>query len=345
MMRLSLLNLTKSYGKGARPALDGVTLEVEPGERLALLGPSGCGKTTALKIIAGLLEPDSGDVLLDGASLLPVKPERRGLAMMFQQPLLFPYMTVADNVGFGLRMHKLAPDVIAKSTAAMLKKVQLENFGGRMPSELSGGQQQRVALARALVVEPKVLLLDEPLSDLDSNLREDMQDLLMDLQAQSGVTTVFVTHDQTEAVRLSHRIALMLDGRIHQIGPPEDLFARPADLATARFFGGRNFFPGSVIGGQFEASFGTLKLPDGIQDGPAQLTIRPESIVPSPSGINSFAAKITHKRFLGAEARLTLELKGVAVELAGAPDSMRESHPGASMSISFPPQSLWILRS
>ena len=214
MTQVSIQKLTKIYPGADTPALDQLSLEIPTGELTALLGPSGCGKTTTMKMIAGLLEPTSGDVTFDGRSVLRDKPEDRGVVMVFQNYLLFPYMSVADNVGFGLKMRKIDPAEIKRRVGEMLDLVKLPDLGDRKPSALSGGQQQRVALARALIVQPDVLLLDEPLSNLDAHLRFEMRDLIRSLQQEMGITTIFVTHDQEEAVVLADRVALILDGQM-----------------------------------------------------------------------------------------------------------------------------------
>ncbi|SVA92633.1 uncharacterized protein METZ01_LOCUS145487, partial [marine metagenome] len=203
-----LSNLSQHYPNTEQPALDRLNLDIESGQLNALLGPSGCGKTTAMKMIAGILMPTGGDILFDGDSVLSTPAERRGAVMVFQNYLLFPYMSVGDNVGFGLKMARVDKSTIKKKVLEMLELVQLPGVEDRKPSQLSGGQQQRIALARALIVEPKILLLDEPLSNLDAHLRDEMRELIRGIQRKMGITTVFVTHDQEEAVMLADKIAL-----------------------------------------------------------------------------------------------------------------------------------------
>ena len=207
MTQVAIKELTKVYPGADAPSVDNLTLDIGSGDLAALLGPSGCGKTTTMKMIAGLLPPTAGDVAFDGRSVLNDKPENRGVVMVFQNYLLFPYMSVADNIGFGLKMRKVPRGEIARRVGEMLELVRLPDLGARRPRELSGGQQQRVALARALIVKPRVLLLDEPLSNLDAHLRFEMRDLIRGLQQEMGITTIFVTHDQEEAVVLADRIA------------------------------------------------------------------------------------------------------------------------------------------
>ena len=234
-LALRLDRVTAGYQH--RRVLNDLTLRVEPGTLTALVGPSGCGKTTVLKVIAGLLQPESGEVWFGDERVTQVAAEKRGIAMVFQKPLLFPHRSVAENVGFGLEMRGWTQERRRAAVQSALTMVQLEGFGGRRPKELSGGQEQRVTLARALVTEPRVLLLDEPLSALDEHLRAEMRGLIRTLQARLAITTVFVTHDQREACEIADEIALMLDGGIAQAGPPRLFFTDPASDAVARFFG------------------------------------------------------------------------------------------------------------
>ncbi len=227
-------------------AVHNLSLTVRRGEFFTLLGPSGCGKTTTLRMIAGLLEPDAGEILFDGRAVTRVPPWQRNIGMVFQNYALWPHMTVFDNVAFGLVERRVARDQIGSLVEEALRLVGLEGLGGRLPSQLSGGQQQRVALARAVVVEPALLLLDEPLSNLDARLRVQMRNELVKLQRQLGITTIYVTHDQDEALMLSTRIAVMHNGHLVQLGTPQDVYERPADTFVADFLGGANFLPGTI---------------------------------------------------------------------------------------------------
>ena len=251
MTHVSIKNLTKVYPGLTVPSLDNLSLEINSGSLTALLGPSGCGKTTTMKMIAGLLDQTSGDVTFDGTSILKEKPENRGVVMVFQNHLLFPYMNVQDNIGFGLKMRNVHKDEIFNRVIKMLDLVKLPNMENRMPKELSGGQQQRVALARALIVQPRVLLLDEPLSNLDAHLRFEMRDLIRNLQQSMGITTIFVTHDQEEAVVLADQVALILDGKLKQYAQPDVFYKKPIDVVTAKFFGGQNFIKGTSKNNHF----------------------------------------------------------------------------------------------
>ncbi len=245
MSFLVLEALTKRFG--GHVAVDGLSLGVDKGEFVALLGPSGCGKTTTLQMIAGFVEPTSGAVRLEGRDLLAMKPSRRGLGIVFQSYALFPHMTVAENVAFGLEMQGVAAAERTRRVGETLELVGLTAFTGRFPRQLSGGQQQRVALARALVIRPQILLLDEPLSNLDAKLREEMQIELRQIQRTVGTTTILVTHDQAEAMALSDRIVVMNHGRAEQIAPPHEAYERPATEFVAGFLGRINRVDGRAV--------------------------------------------------------------------------------------------------
>jgi putative spermidine/putrescine transport system ATP-binding protein len=245
MSFLELQGLTKRFG--AHVAVDGLSLTVEKGEFVSLLGPSGCGKTTTLQLIAGFVEPTAGAIRLEGRDLLAVKPARRGLGIVFQSYALFPHMTVAENVAFGLEMQGVAAVERTRRVGETLELVGLAAFSGRFPRQMSGGQQQRVALARALVIKPQILLLDEPLSNLDAKLREEMQIELRQIQRSLGTTTILVTHDQGEAMALSDRLVVMNHGRAEQIGAPHDAYERPATPFVASFLGKTNLVNGSTV--------------------------------------------------------------------------------------------------
>ncbi|MDE0529912.1 MAG: ABC transporter ATP-binding protein [Albidovulum sp.] len=345
MTQVSLRDLTKVYQGEFEPSLDRLSLEIDSGELAALLGPSGCGKTTTMKMIAGLLEPTSGDVQFDGRSILHEKPEKRGVVMVFQNYLLFPYMSVAENIGFGLKMRKVGKLETSRRVGEMLDLVKLPDLGNRRPSELSGGQQQRVALARALIVEPDVLLLDEPLSNLDAHLRFEMRDLIRGLQQELGITTIFVTHDQEEAVVLADKVALILDGRLKQYAGAEEFYNRPVDEATARFFGGQNFVAGSSDGSRFESALGSLDLPEGAASGKGKLTFRPENvrIGDSASATNRMTASLAEKLFMGTQTRLKLRIGGELIDAIANPNEVAEFSKGDEIEISLPPSSLWVL--
>jgi ABC-type Fe3+/spermidine/putrescine transport system ATPase subunit len=337
---LELRDLSHRYGGGTSPALSGLSIGVEPGELVAFLGPSGCGKTTALKIVAGLLRPTSGEVLVDGDRVTDVPPERRGAAMVFQKPLLFPHMSVAQNIGFGLRMRSVPRDRMEKRVDRALRNVRMEGVADRRPGELSGGQQQRVALARALVTEPRLLLLDEPLSALDASLRGEMRELVREVQEQGGYTTVFVTHDQEEAVVLANRIVLLFEGRLQMYDEPQAFYDRPATRRIAGFFGATNFIPGRARDGRVETVLGDLSLSRAAPSGDVTLTIRPEAARLGP-GENCFPARITRVVYLGTRMDCALEANGVNLRVIVPPDAgVRE---GQNVAVSLPAESLWAL--
>ncbi len=245
MAFLELEKLSKAFG--THIAVDGLTLRVEKGEFVSLLGPSGCGKTTTLQMIAGFVEPTSGAIRLAGKDLVATKPAKRGLGIVFQSYALFPHMTVTENVGFGLEMQGVSASERTTRVGETLELVGLAAFAGRFPRQLSGGQQQRVALARALVIRPQILLLDEPLSNLDAKLREGMQIELRQIQRTVGTTTILVTHDQAEAMALSDRIVVMNHGKAEQIGPPHEAYEKPATAFVANFLGKTNLVNGTTV--------------------------------------------------------------------------------------------------
>jgi spermidine/putrescine transport system ATP-binding protein len=274
-----LERVTKRYGD--QLAVDDLVLDIRPGEFLSLLGPSGCGKTTTLRMIAGFEHPDSGDILISGASVLGRPPYRRDVNTVFQAYALFPHMSVAENVAYGLQQRRTPKAEIRTRVTEALEMVQMRRFADRKPTLLSGGQQQRVALARALVNRPAVLLLDEPLGALDRKLREEMQLELKLLQSRLGITFVFVTHDQSEALSMSDRVAIMREGRIEQLGDPDSVYAHPASAYVAAFVGQQNFFEGELVdGGRGIASAHVLlrSADDALGSGAGVAAVRPEHV-------------------------------------------------------------------
>ena len=345
MTHVSIKNLTKVYPGLTVPSLDNLSLEINSGSLTALLGPSGCGKTTTMKMIAGLLDQTSGDVTFDGTSILKEKPENRGVVMVFQNHLLFPYMNVQDNIGFGLKMRNVHKDEIFNRVIKMLDLVKLPNMENRMPRELSGGQQQRVALARALIVQPRVLLLDEPLSNLDAHLRFEMRDLIRNLQQSMGITTIFVTHDQEEAVVLADQVALILDGKLKQYAQPDVFYKKPIDVVTAKFFGGQNFIKGTSKNNNFSSNIGKLALPKECLQGNRILTFRPENVQigKGPKSVNTIKAKIIEKIFLGTQTRLKLSIKDEVIQAIANPNEVDEKETGIEIDINIPPSCLWVI--
>jgi putative spermidine/putrescine transport system ATP-binding protein len=286
MARLDLVGLAKRFGTLA--AVHDLTLEVREGELMCLLGPSGCGKTTTLRMIGGFETPDAGDIRIDGRSVTALPPERRPTAMVFQRYNLWPHMTVEGNVAFGLRVRRLPRARIEAKVRDALAMVGLRDVGGKYPHQLSGGQQQRVAVARALVLEPQLLLLDEPFSNLDARLRVRMREEVKQLQRSIGITTVFVTHDQEEALTLADRVAVMHDGLLEQVDTPERLYDRPRTLFVADFIGTMNVLParvdrpaGALVAGPWRLPLHDAGWPDGAE---VSLAVRPEDFVVDPAG-------------------------------------------------------------
>ena len=308
---VSLRNLNKHYGDFA--AVDDISLDIQDGEFLTFLGSSGSGKSTTLSMLAGFEQPTSGEILVNGKSLVNVPPHKRDIGMVFQRYSLFPHLSVRDNIAFPLAIRKLAAAEREERVDAMLKLVQLEQFAHRRPAQLSGGQQQRVAIARALVYEPRILLMDEPLGALDKKLREDLQDELRQLHRRLGITIVYVTHDQEEAMRLSQRIAIFSHGKIVGLGSGYDLYQNPPNAFVASFLGNSNFLKLKAQGNgvaTFEGKPLSIRLTANLQtDQDVLLMIRPEKAValspdqagvdPLATGWNEVAAKVTEMLFLG----------------------------------------------
>jgi putative spermidine/putrescine transport system ATP-binding protein len=317
---VTLQGLTKSFPASAAPAVDSLTLALEPGTLTALLGPSGCGKTTTLSMVAGLLDPDAGDILFGSQSVLSLPPERRPVAMVFQRALLFPHLTVADNIAFGLRMRHTPRRERHRQVAQMLDLVQLSGYGERRIHQLSGGQEQRVALARALITLPRVLLLDEPFSALDASLRTEMRALLRRVQQQLGLTTVFVTHDQDEAVQLADHIAFMVDGRVEQHAPPTAFFEQPATVQTARFFGAGNILRGQMRAGWFTCALGELAVATAYPDGPGTLIVRKEALqFTQGAARNTVTGRVLSAEYHGTHIAVDVAVAGVTVHLVVPP--------------------------
>jgi putative spermidine/putrescine transport system ATP-binding protein len=315
-----LADLSKHYGRHA--AVDRLSLGIEPGELVALLGPSGCGKTTSLRMIAGLVQPSGGEIFVNGASITRVSVHRRNIGMLFQSYALFPHLTVAQNVMFGLEMRGIKRRSAGLRVQEALDLVQLGGHQNKLPSQLSGGQQQRVALARALVIEPAMLLLDEPLGALDKSLRESMQVELRLLQRRLGITTVMVTHDQDEAMTLADRIVVMRDGRLEQIGSPAEVYQYPATRFVAGFLGLSNFFQGTVDGragcSVLVRCANDLRLTlsaEAVPSGSITIALRPEALRVRPvagetHGPNAVAATLEQVVYRGFMVHYYLRLPG-----------------------------------
>lgn len=345
---LSLSNLTKQFG--GKTVLDSLDLDIYDGEFITLLGPSGCGKTTLLRLIAGFEQPDCGSISLSGVDLTGTPPEGRPLNTVFQHYALFPHMSVFDNVAYGLKMEKRPPDEIRDRVDEALAMVQLQDYARRKPQQLSGGQQQRVAIARAVVKRPRLLLLDEPLSALDYKLRRTMQVELKRLQRELGITFVFVTHDQEEALSMSDRVAVLKDGVVQQLGTPREVYERPANLFTARFVGETNFFPGTVDavndGDIIVDVFGlkrTLRKPDfELHPGQAvHVLLRPEDIrVLEPTDKQGLAGRIVERNYKGSTLDSVIHLDDGTEVLAS--EFFDEDDPAFDYRLGEPVRVSWV---
>ncbi|HLT01667.1 MAG TPA: ABC transporter ATP-binding protein [Geminicoccaceae bacterium] len=323
---LVLKDIYKWYGDV--PALRGVSAEIEDGEFVSFLGPSGCGKTTLLRIVSGLIQPDRGEVVLDGRVINDVPPDRRGIQMCFQNYALFPHLTVAGNIGYGPAVHGWPKRRIAERVEELLDLVQLSGLGDRHIVELSGGQQQRVALARALALEPKVVLLDEPLSNLDASLRVRMRSTLREIQRKVNITTIFVTHDQVEAMTMSDRLVVMNHGLVEQIGTPVEIYETPKTEAVARFIGYVNLFEGVVVAvdgarhlsrvrtslGEIEAALGHAGIAPGDR---IHVVIRPETVRlnahADEGSANAFRGEVRNVEYAGSTVKYTVDVAGTEV--------------------------------
>ena len=332
-----LQDLTRTFG--STRALDGLSIEIAPGELVALLGPSGCGKTTALRIVAGFEAADAGSVLVDGKDMSSVPASRRDMGMVFQSYSLFPNMSALDNVAFGLRMRKLGASQRRERAAELLDMVGLAAQARQYPHQLSGGQQQRVALARALAIEPRVLLLDEPLSALDAKVRLQLREQIRTLQQRLGTTTLFVTHDQEEALSMADRVGVMRQGKLEQIAAPDKLYEDPATAFVAEFVGVMNRIPGELRGGGRVTALGSTVPVRGQSppDAAVDVLVRPEGLVmqvqENGNGI------VTTRTFLGSVTRVGVLLDGdVAVQIDKPSSEAAALAPGTSVSVSLPAQ-------
>ncbi|MDR1827718.1 MAG: ABC transporter ATP-binding protein [Methylobacteriaceae bacterium] len=289
--------------------LNNINIDIRHGEFFTLLGPSGCGKTTLLRIIAGFLQQNIGTVYFDDECIDPVPAHKRNIGMVFQDYAVFPHLTVRDNVAFGLKARNLPRDELNRRVDEALATVRLESFETRMPSSLSGGQQQRVGIARALAIRPRLLLMDEPLSNLDAKLRVEMRDDIRDIQKSLGITTIYVTHDQEEALAISDRICVLEGGFSQQVGTPTEIYWNPTRLFTAGFIGTMNFFSAEISGGGLRLGTQTLRLTGAVPDGAVTAAIRPEdiSLEELPSSVAAAVpGRIEKTTFLGREATCSI---------------------------------------
>jgi len=347
---VQLNNIVKRFGSFT--AVEKTSLTIPEGAFVTLLGPSGCGKTTTLRMIAGLLDPTEGDIVIGGRKVNDVPIHKRNLGLVFQNYALFPHKSVADNVAFGLRYRNVSRAEIARRVQDALDLVQLPDVGARYPKALSGGQQQRIALARAIVIEPDVLLLDEPLSALDANLREDMRVELKRIQARIGVTTVFVTHDQSEALAMSDEIVVMSDGRVEQVGAPEEVYNTPASEFVARFLGASNILAGQCLSQGAEGAvlevpvFGRVAVPADKSPhlkgpGPAKLVIRAEKLLlrdaPAPTGALTAPATVEAVDYQGQSVRYFVRAGEVTFQAINMIDG-RPFAQGAQVHLTLRPQ-------
>jgi len=357
MTAIRLEGIRKRFGKTI--AVDGVDLTIPEGALFFLLGPSGCGKTTLLRMLAGFIRPDEGRIWFDRKEVTALPPERRECGMVFQSYALWPHLSVFENVAFGLKVRKLAKAAVAEKVAAALRSVQMESYAERKPTELSGGQQQRVALARAMVIEPKVLLLDEPLSNLDAKLRLEMRSEIRHLCADRGLTAVYVTHDQEEALSMADAIVVLRDGRAMQEGPPRELYRRPSNRFVADFLGESNFVDAEVRSMEdgtvvLQTASGELRSTafDAAQPPRAGVTlsIRPEALrlvrpgASVPAGANRLKGVLRSTMYLGKIAQHLVELEGEAgtVKVLQA-DPQRLPEIGSTQLLSVEPDSVVVL--
>jgi putative spermidine/putrescine transport system ATP-binding protein len=348
MSSLSIRSLSKAYGDVQ--AVRGVDLEVRQGEFLSLLGPSGCGKTTTLQMIAGFVTPTTGKIVVDGQELTNIEPEKRDMGVVFQSYALFPHMTVAQNIAFGLEMRRLVRDEVRKRVEEALAMVRLTGLGDRYPKELSGGQRQRVAIARALAIRPRVLLLDEPMSNLDAKLRGEMHVELRALQRRLGITAILVTHDQVEAMTMSDRIAVMTNGGIAQLGSPEDVYERPISEFASKFLGYTNALSGKIV--SREGSEAVIKVGPATIRSPLDTThtgtdikvfVRPERLQLSSVDAAQLPARIRTRLFLGGSWTYELETEAGDLRVTVPNTGTAQPNEGEAIGITWRPGDLRLI--
>jgi spermidine/putrescine transport system ATP-binding protein len=349
---VQLVDLHKTFGETT--AVDHLDLEIRPGEFFSLLGPSGCGKTSTLRLIAGFERPTSGKILIDGKDMAETPPHQRPVNTVFQSYALFPHLTVGDNVAFGLKYHDLSKQETSEQVGRALDLVRLAGFEKRKPTQLSGGQQQRVALARSLVLNPSVLLLDEPLGALDAKLRKALQIELKALQENVGVTFIYVTHDQEEALTMSDRLAVMSAGRVEQVGTPSDVYEQPASAYVADFLGLSNLMPAEAIGpsatGGCRVRIGSYELVAGTgavgSTGDVTVCIRPERILlgSTGNGYNELPGLVDRVVYMGSMLQVLIEVEGIGSIQAVVPNQGQDSlNRGEVISVVMPEEALRVL--
>ncbi|MGL5313374.1 MAG: ABC transporter ATP-binding protein [Peptostreptococcaceae bacterium] len=329
MSQLKLENINKKFDN--KKILDNINLNIKEGEFVSLLGPSGCGKSTTLKIIAGLLEPDSGDIVFDNNSVLDLPTEKRGAVIVFQDYLLFPHLTVFDNIDFGLKMRKEKKNIRKEKVNKLIELVKLEGYENKYPEALSGGQKQRVAIARGLAIDPKILLLDEPFSNLDIKLRDDMREFVKEIQEELKITTILVTHDKEEALMMSDKVAIMLDGQIKQFDVPKELYQKPNCIEVANFFGDRNYLSGKIKDSTLYTSIGNFNLDNVADKENTKVMVSPENITIGNIGIEGI---ITKKKYGGDRTYYNVNIDGITLKVNSVDDSY-EIHDKVKVNIDF----------
>ena len=348
-MRVVVKNLVKKFGETT--ALKGISLDIESQELFFLLGPSGCGKTTLLRTIAGFYQPDGGELLFGDKPMAGVPPHKRNTGMVFQNYALWPHMTVAENVAYGLDVRDVSADEKKQRVAEALAIVQMEKYAGRTPNQLSGGQQQRIALARALVIKPDVLLLDEPLSNLDAKLRLEMREEIRRIHGQTKITTIYVTHDQKEALSLATRMAVLRDGVIEQIGDPRTVYRAPKNRFVADFIGETNWLSGTVTSAsngevELKTDAGVLRAvaSGGLAAGAkVQVGFRPEAVHIGANGVNELRTRIAHVSYLGEIEQYALELSPGCVVKAFEQNPEEIRQVGTPLTVHVRPQDVLVL--
>ena len=350
MVSIVIEGVTKRFGQTI--AVDDVSLEIERGELFFLLGPSGCGKTTILRMIAGFVEPDEGEIYFDGRPIGAVPAHKRNTALVFQNYALWPHMNVADNVAYGLEERKVSKKERARLVEQALRGVRMAEFAGRMPNQLSGGQQQRVALARALVVEPDAVLLDEPLSNLDAQLRLEMRHEIRRIHDETGITMLYVTHDQKEALSMADRVAVMSMGRVEQTGEPRSVYRNPANTFIANFIGETNFIPGTLVGaeggqGRVRTALGEFRgqLTPGTEQGTGEATcmVRPECLRMGRGAQNAFRARLVSNVYLGEVEQFVLEAGKLRLRAVVVNPGANAPEPGEDVDVCFAPEDTVLL--
>lgn len=344
MTAVQLKGVRKDFGNFT--AISHIDLDIKSGELVALLGPSGCGKTTTLRMIAGLEVPSAGQICFDAQDVSEVAVQKRNVGMVFQRYALFPHMTVEKNVMFGLKVRGTDKAEIDRRLTEILDVVQLQEFRHRFPAQLSGGQMQRVAIARTLITNPSVLMMDEPLANLDTKLRSEMRRFIRELQQRLGITTIFVTHDQIEAMELADRVAVIFDGNLAQYDAPDALYKRPNSIEIADFMGATNVFEATIAGNTATATFGALTLEGATIDGQAHVMLRGEAIdlhlEETTDQTNTLKGTITAREFFGANITYSVDCGGEMIQVTE--QSRRMVEIGQPVWLTIPPERIWIIQ-